>query len=202
MTGRAGRKRRGACLGAWSERGSRTGWGQSKGPPPQAQSHSTGSLPCQVVQGDPEGSSRLGLGSWAGKMRMPVGTSLVWGPQERVARTPGEPRRNSWAFSQKKEPGQSLCVPSLRSPWAAGSSPGSQHFVALAGRVGALEPSHQGGLGRGGVAHSLRSLGAHCPPPGTVSSRKGSGEQTGCSHVPVGSVSGPPAEPAQPGPGP
>lgn len=187
---------------AWSERDSRTGWCQSRGTPHPPQSHSTGSLPCQVVQGDPKGSSRLGLGNWAGRMRRPGGTSLVLRPQERVAGTPGELRRSSQGFAQKKQPGQSFCVPSLRSPWAAGSSPGSQHFVAVVGRVRVLEPRHQGGLGRGRVAHSLRSRGAHHPPSGTVSSRKGSGELMGYSHAPVGSVSGPPVEPAQPGPGP
>lgn len=195
--GQACRMRHSACLGAWSARDSRSEWGQSRGTPHPPRSHSTGSLLCPVVQGEPGGSSRLGPGSWAGRMGSRGGTSLVWGPRGRVAGTPGGLRR-----SQGWEPGQGLGVPSLRSLWAAGSSPGSHHFVALVRRVGVLEPSHLGGLGGGGVAHSLRSLGAHRPPPGTVNGGKGTEEQKGCSPAPAGSVSGPPAEPAQPGPGP
>lgn len=60
-----------------------------------------------------------------------------------VAGTLGGLKRSRQAFSEKQEPARGLCVPSLRSLWAAGS----HHFVALVGRVGVLEPRHPGGLG-------------------------------------------------------
>lgn len=90
----------------------------------------------------------------------------------------------------------------MRSPRAAGFSPGSHHFVVLGGKVEDLEPRHLGGLRKEGVVHSLKSPKAPHPPLGIVSDEKGSGEQVGCPPALVGSVALPPAEPSQPKPGP